>query len=346
MGRIYKDAKEDKVCELLKNKYLKNKSFASCKGDRGSQFWQDINKIKHKFKWGATFKVGNGKNTLFWVDIWIQDKPLYQTFPRLYACCRKKDALVGDYWVNGEWDIGFKRPFGQAELSEWESLMSMLEGAQLSHHIDQVIWRLEKSGDYTTKSMYRLLSFSGLNNRTVKKLWKNRMPLKLKIFLWLAFQDRLQSGATLKKRHWRGDERCIVCLVKEDANHILFGCVVAKFVWGCFKEALGWDRMPRNITDFLASWIPLRCQDYHLKLFQFAIVAWALWTNRNKMAIEHKFPASLTDVLHKIDFFSQKWRGLLPEKDRPGLETTRSSLMEWVRVHGVGTSRGELDAEI
>jgi len=172
------------------------------------------------------------------------------------------------------------------------------------------------------------------------------MPLKLKIFLWLAFQDRLQSGATLKKRHWRGDERCIVCLVKEDANHILFGCVVAKFVWGCFKEALGWDRMPRNITDFLASWIPLRCQDYHLKLFQFAIVAWALWTNRNKMAIEHKFPASLTDVLHKIDFFSQKWRGLLPEKDRPGLETTRSSLMEWVRVHGVGTSRGELDAEI
>ena len=31
------------------------------------------------------------------------------------------------------------------------------------------------------------------------------------------------------------------------------------------------------------------CSDYDLKFFQFATIAWALWTNRNKMAIEKKF---------------------------------------------------------
>ena len=63
--------------------------------------------------------------------------------------------------------------------------------------------------------MYRLLSYTGFNNRRLKKLWKNKMPLKLKVFLWLAFQDRLQTGVVLKKRNWKGDERCVVCRKKK-----------------------------------------------------------------------------------------------------------------------------------
>ena len=84
--------------------------------------------------------------------------------------------------------------------------------------------------------MYRLLSFNGFKNGRLKKLWKNKMPLKLKVFLWLAFQDRLQTGSALKRKHWKGDERCIVCLKKEDVNHIFFDCVMAKFVWGALKR--------------------------------------------------------------------------------------------------------------
>ena len=65
---------------------------------------------------GAVFKVGNGNKILFWEDVWIQDKPLYQIFPRPYACCRDKSILVGDCWVDGEWDIKFRRAFGREEL--------------------------------------------------------------------------------------------------------------------------------------------------------------------------------------------------------------------------------------
>jgi hypothetical protein len=32
---------------------------------RGSQFWQGVNKVKHNFKWGATFAVNNGKMFFF-----------------------------------------------------------------------------------------------------------------------------------------------------------------------------------------------------------------------------------------------------------------------------------------
>jgi len=35
------------------------------------------------------------------------------------------------------------------------------------------------------------------------KLWKRRLPNKIKVFIWLAVQDRLQIGVNLKKREWR-----------------------------------------------------------------------------------------------------------------------------------------------
>lgn len=43
-------------------------------------------------------------------------------------------------------------------------------GVQVSRCHDEVIWKLEKSGNYSTKSMYRLHSFTGLNNGKLKKL--------------------------------------------------------------------------------------------------------------------------------------------------------------------------------
>ena len=95
---------------------------------------------------GAVFKVGNGNKILFWEDVWIQDKPLYQIFPRPYACCRDKSILVGDCWVDGEWDIKFRRAFGREELSEWEALLVILGGVHLSHPMFKISAAMALSG--------------------------------------------------------------------------------------------------------------------------------------------------------------------------------------------------------
>jgi len=85
------------------------------------------------------------------------------------------------------------------------------------------------------------------------------------------------------------------------------------------------------MADSLGVWLPLRCKDYDLKLFHFSMVAWALWTNRNKMMIEKIFPTSPIDVLYKSDlFFLQKWRILLCKADRGKLEVTRERRKTWV----------------
>ena len=77
--------------------------------------------------------------------------------------------------------------------------MQELAIVQIGGGEDKIKWKLEKSGMYSTKSMYRLLSFEGVINKRLQNLWNNRMPTKLKVFMWLLFQNRLQSGEALKK---------------------------------------------------------------------------------------------------------------------------------------------------
>ena len=59
--------------------------------------------------------MNNGHNTLFWEDVWLGDTPFKLTFPKLYGMCSKSDALVADYWLEGVWDIRFKRSLGELD---------------------------------------------------------------------------------------------------------------------------------------------------------------------------------------------------------------------------------------
>jgi hypothetical protein len=62
--RLNNADQEDICCELLRNKYLRNKNLTTCNGKGGSQIWQGLCKVKHKIKWGVRQEVNNGEDTL------------------------------------------------------------------------------------------------------------------------------------------------------------------------------------------------------------------------------------------------------------------------------------------
>ena len=82
--------------------------------------------------------------------------------------------------------------------------MDLLEDTHLNNNQDLVTWGMEKSGVYTTKSMYRWLSHRGVGNKRLRRVWKSRIPMKLKVFLWQISHDKLQTGVALKKENGRG----------------------------------------------------------------------------------------------------------------------------------------------
>jgi hypothetical protein len=46
-------------------------------------------------------------------------------------------------------------------MDEWRELMAKLKGVQLSDEDDGVIWKLEQSGKFSTRSVYWLITFGG-----------------------------------------------------------------------------------------------------------------------------------------------------------------------------------------
>jgi hypothetical protein len=85
--------------------------------------------------------------------------------------------------------MDFKRTLTCHEYNRWLELKESLADISLSDKPDSVFWALEKNNLFTTKSLYRFISGSGVSRRVAGFIWKSRLPLKIKFFLWQIFND-------------------------------------------------------------------------------------------------------------------------------------------------------------
>jgi hypothetical protein len=81
--------------ELLRNKYIKNKTLGSCeKKPMDSHFWKSLMNVKDTFLGFGHFNVKDGSQTRFWVDTWLGNKPLKDKFPALFNIVRRKQDSI------------------------------------------------------------------------------------------------------------------------------------------------------------------------------------------------------------------------------------------------------------
>jgi hypothetical protein len=103
-------------------------------------------------------------------------------------------------------------------------------------------WHLEKHGNFTVRSAYRaLLQESGRINQSTssgggeygfwKKLWKLKVPPKVRNFWWRVIKGYIPCRQVLKARHIERLDRCRACGEVESIHHALFDCTWAKLFW-------------------------------------------------------------------------------------------------------------------
>jgi hypothetical protein len=78
--------------------------------------------------------------------------------------------------------------------------------------------------------MYLALFF---DNRVMLDLtiWKLKLPLKIKCFLWYLKRGVILTKDNLIRRNWRGGKQCVFYAQTETIQHIFFKCHFAKFIW-------------------------------------------------------------------------------------------------------------------
>jgi hypothetical protein len=95
---------------------------------------------------------------------------------------------------------------------------------------------------------------------------------------------------------------------------------LAAFAWSGLREALGVQWNPQCFQDFFSIINSLALSFKSAIWMLFAAQSWALWIIRNKMTIEHKFPAQPADCFFKTSLFLQLWRPLLRNKHTSKME--------------------------
>jgi hypothetical protein len=129
------------------------------------------------------------------------------------------------------WDglFSFRRWLTPNLILQEVGLLQLMNQINLSQARDTPRWKWSKDGKLSVKSIYKHLCKNGIG-RSFRHLWKNRIPLKIKIWLWLIWHNVIATKDNLIKRNWARNPLCQFCREQETINHLFFGCVAAKFV--------------------------------------------------------------------------------------------------------------------
>ena len=187
--------------------------------------------VKLGYKWS----VGNGRSVKFWEDIWFGNSPLATQFWDLYCIANDKNKTIVDTWDGETLKISFRRNFDDELMQQWLDLDSIARSIIFTDTEDSLIWQFESKGIYSSKSLYAVINFRGVQPIYTPAVWDLKVPPRIQGFLWLFSQNKIMTCDNLRKRGIRKPLECIHCKEMESVHHLFFECVVARVVWKEFE---------------------------------------------------------------------------------------------------------------
>lgn len=227
-------------------------------------------------------------------------------------------------------NVSFRRSLVGLKLIAWTELLDRLINVNLSPGHDEFRWNLHANGVSSVKSMYQALIHSDVPIDS-NNLWKLKVPLKIKIFLWFSLQGVILTKDNMLKRNWKGNSKCVFCHEDETIAHLFFHCRVSRSVWSMVQIASNLFS-PRDATHMFGSWL----RGVHKRLRALLMVGtvascWAIWLCRNDIVFNRKNLTSPMQVLYSCTHWLRTWSTLLKPMDHQLDLIACSSLEQVVR---------------
>jgi hypothetical protein len=203
-----------------------------------SPCWKDLMKIRRIYLAGKVYENNDGKMISFWLDHWMSDEPICKKFPILFELTVNQKCSVHEV-AAADWVIQFKIRLPPIIRDQWYRLATMLNEVNLNDARDNVRWKWTPNKQFSVKLVYLHLTRDE-NRVAYREIWKAKIPLKIKIFMWMVAQRAILTKDNLIARNWQGDPNCYLCGSIESVDHLLFQCPISRVVWGvlaiCFNQ--------------------------------------------------------------------------------------------------------------
>ncbi|MCH81803.1 cysteine-rich receptor-like protein kinase [Trifolium medium] len=199
-------------------------------GSSGSSWWREIVRIREGvgdsgggwFRESVFKKVGDGSETFFWTDPWLDELHLKERFGRLFNLSVNQSSNVDE--------------------------------AQLP---DKRQWKPDPFTGLSVCGAYQLLtSHQTVTSYSVTDLiWHCQVPLKVSIFAWRLLRDRLPTKTNLVSRGiiTPKDHLCVSgCGDVESAQHLFLSCSFFGSIWPLVRSWIGFSSVdPQILSDHL-----------------------------------------------------------------------------------------------
>jgi hypothetical protein len=217
--------------------------------------------------------------------MWLEDKPVCVIYPILFDSCSNKRISVYEVWSDG-WVIHFQTIPQGVVRTQWYELATKLNRVSLRECNDLPLWWWTANKVFSVKSVYNHMTKNEVGV-DYKRIWKTKLPEKIKIFMWLLEQKVVLTKDNMVRRKWQGCPACYLCGEPETNYHLFFSCPIVKVVWGVVARCFQQNTRPLCYEQY---WVWVKGalpggEDVYM--LGVASICWAIWKalRRNALTI-------------------------------------------------------------
>ncbi|KAM0851405.1 hypothetical protein ACQ4PT_052428 [Festuca glaucescens] len=183
------------------------------------------------FQASIKITVGDGTNTLFWEDPWIDGMCAGTVAPAILSLVKprfRRKMMVQDGLLGNAWATAIEGDLSIDTVVQYLRLWDDVTACQLQIGNDSFRWKWTSSGSFTARSAY-LAFFGGTTAMPgAAHIWDSFAPMAYRMHAWLALRRRCWTADRHLLRGLQSHVLCPMCTaVDETIDHLSVGCAFA-----------------------------------------------------------------------------------------------------------------------
>lgn len=96
---------------------------------------------------------------------------------------------------------------------------------QMNGEVNQLVWKWSATGQFSVKMAYLALKEGPTVKSNLNRIWKIKIPPRMRVFAWLMRMNRLLTIDNLMKSGWNMANWCVMCKRdRESVSHLSEEC--------------------------------------------------------------------------------------------------------------------------